>query len=217
MLRVIEPPTSTALTTIQAVRPHLTGEVSDEEIAELIRRASDAIADWCGHPFGYATYEERVPGYGTQMLTLRRRPVIDVISVLFDNVPVIDWELADPEAGLLYRKVGWTWTVQWGWGLSAQPVAGTEEPRFTVRYRAGYLLPGQEAPGGDGPQPPPLPGSVEEAVLITVTTWHQQRGRDRTVAERRIADTQVRYDRTGPQNLPQAACDLLIRYREVRW
>ncbi|MBX6354548.1 MAG: hypothetical protein IRZ05_01695 [Micromonosporaceae bacterium] len=206
MLRVVTPPASTALTTPEAVRAAFPDAPGTLDLESLIARASDAIVAHCGRPFARATYEERLPGYGTQTLLLTRRPVRTVTQVLHNSEPIVDYVIADPDTGALYREQGWTWTAATGWGLAPQRIGGTERPAFVVTYEAGYLLPGQE--GRD------LPADVEQACIETVIAMIRRQSTDQDITEMRMDDVAVKF--VGARSaLPAIARELLAPYVEV--
>jgi len=95
---------------------------------------------------------------------LSRTPITEVDSVLYDNDPVVDYVLEDPEAGFLHRSQGWQWTVSRWWNITSHPMPGSEEPKFVVTYIAGYILPGDQ---GDRT----LPNDIERACIEIVRAW----------------------------------------------
>lgn len=130
----------------------------DAEVQRIIRSASAAIVNYCGRPFGRETLTETCPGFGSIYLMLTRTPIVNVTAVTVDSSTVTDYSIGDADAGKLYRRGGWGWTVQTYAGLSSQswgmlqdarlfslgtPLPGQEEPTITVSYTAGYILPPQ--------------------------------------------------------------------------
>jgi hypothetical protein len=96
---------------------------------------------------------------------------------------------------------------------------GYQDQRYTVTYRAGYLLPGEINPylgsGSDDPQP--LPGAVEQACLDTVRAWFLDRDADPSVGAVRVGTLSVTYrgdstSSTPPGSLPPSALGRLRNY-----
>lgn len=213
---ILVPPTSIDLTTVEHVEQELgiPAGTETELLQRYIRQASDAIVDHCGRRFGRATYRESVPGYGDPRALVSELPVRTIGSVLMGNEPVLDYELEDPEAGILFRKAGWSWNVGLGWGgsLVMSPRPGTESPQYIVEYEAGWTLPTAEDPGD-------LPTNVERAAILTVKSYWQNRARNLQVSSKRIGDVSINYvTQTAEQaeelsGLPPEAVGLLARYR----
>jgi hypothetical protein len=139
------------LTTVDRVKSVTALDVTPD----YIDRATDAIERFCNRPFAREVYSEALPGFGDIHLMLRRTPVVNVASVLFNSQVITDYSIAEPERGLLYRRAGWGWTVQSFDGLGAggrffdvgQPLPQQEEPAFTVAYTAGYFVPDDDIGG----------------------------------------------------------------------
>jgi len=151
MLSVTTPAPTRRLTRLE----HVTGEIGAAEaatIARLIDDASAAVENYCGGvPFARELVVESVPGFGSLHLGLSRTPLAAVDSVLFDSEVVTDYVIDDRDEGTLYRQAGWYWTAQVALGLAGRqrwpgrgsPQPQAEEPRFTVTYPGGYILPEQ--------------------------------------------------------------------------
>jgi hypothetical protein len=121
---------------------------------------------------------------------------------------------------------------------------GTNTLRYTVTYWAGYLLPPQAdyllydptagntldpnkpqhtiavppllPAAGAMADPPPLPGAIEQACLLTVKAWYFQRQRDVSLAEVRVGQRQETYSLPlEDRALPSVALGLLRNYRRV--
>jgi hypothetical protein len=118
----------------------------------LIKAASAAIVSYCHRTFAREAVTELLPGFGGIQLQLKRTPIITVSAVLRDSAALTDYTISDREAGWLYRQGGWEWPVQAYQGLSGggawmdigTPLPNQEEPRYSVSYVAGYLLPSQD-------------------------------------------------------------------------
>ena len=220
-LTIVTPATAAErrLTTAAAVRAELGLPASQDEnlFEQLLDQASAAIVRHCRREFVRETVREALPGFGDIYLQLTRTPVVSITSVLQDSSPITDFDLekSDLEAGLLYRRVGWTWTAQrWG-GLSNDPIAGQEEPAFVVTYPAGYICPLT-------PDTRTLPFDVEKAAIETVKSWYQGRQRDPMVTMEGVDGMQLSYaDSAGrfgvgdPMGIPPSAVGLLAPWRRA--
>ncbi len=208
MLEVVTAATNTKLATLEAVKTELgiSDASQDALLGLLIDQASAAIVDHCGRPFARETYKETVPGYGSNRLMLSRTPIISVASVVADSEVIVDYLIENPDAGILYRKVGWRWTPPLGWNITYYPVAGQEELLFAVTYTAGYVLPGDTGT-------PRLPQAVERACIETVKCWFLGRDRDPALASERFGDLQSNYIQI--EGLPPIAERLLAPWRRV--
>lgn len=181
------------LTTVAAVKKDLaiTDDDQDEVLADYIGRVSDAVRSFTNRSWARETYVETVKGSGTSKLILARRPIVSVSSVL-DSVgqAITDYTIEDPDAGLLYRKNGWTWAPAIGWRSSEYVVPGSDEPNFTVTYIAGYILPGFTSGEAN------LPRDVEDAVIEEVKERYRGRrsGSDERIKSRKIGGTTITFD-----------------------
>lgn len=147
---------TTRLTTVAMVESLIGATSDDSLLADLIDQASAAVVGYCHRPFAREVYSESLPGFGDIRLQLARTPVLAVSSIVDQDGNVItDYSIADAERGWLYRRGGWSWSVQAYAGLSGgggfmdfgSPLARQEEPHYTVAYTAGYLLPGTNLVG----------------------------------------------------------------------
>jgi hypothetical protein len=127
-------------------------------VDKLVDNASSAIASYCNRdkaPFARQSYTETLGAYGDIWLMLKATPLVVVTSVLQDGQALTDWVIEDADAGVLYRRQQFFWTSQLNPGYAGRqtfpafgaPIAGTEEPRFTVNYVAGWLTPAQDLVG----------------------------------------------------------------------
>ncbi len=226
---------TTALTLLDTVQAELGLAVGTDTdlLLNLIERASSAIARETRRTFGIETVTETMDGSGTRLLSLSRTPVLDITEVTEDSVVLdtTEYSLEDAEAGALYRLNGWGRTLglrMWGTEAFASGyiLPGYRDLRYSVTYRAGYVLPPERNAfllnGADDAQD--LPGAVEQACLETVKTWYLVRKTGAEQASGPIAQVQIgpvmtRYARpavlpgtvlTG--SLPAAALGLLRNY-----
>jgi hypothetical protein len=221
---------STLLTTLDRVRAELgyaDSETTDDDVLQdLIERASSAIAYETRRTFGLETVLETLDGSGSRLLPLTRTPILEVTEVTEDStvLDTTEYSVEDKEAGALYRRNGWGRSGglrMWGNEAfsSGYILPGYQDQRYTVTYRAGYLLPGEINPylgsGSDDPQP--LPGAVEQACLDTVRAWFLDRDADPSVGAVRVGTLSVTYrgdstSSTPPGSLPPSALGRLRNY-----
>jgi hypothetical protein len=214
---VVTPATRKRLTTVDAVlramrtlAPQPTDQESMVLISDLIDRASDAIVTHCDRPFALQTYQETVSGYGTSRIMLSVTPVVSVTSILdFSNSPVVDFNLEDPETGVLYRRIGWNWLTSIGWDRTMYVIPRGEDPNYVAVYAAGYFVPDTGFST--------LPGDVEQACIETVIAWYQAQSRDPNIISKRTRDTMITYrTSTGVEiSLPPHAVGLLIPFQRA--
>lgn len=143
------PPVSQHLTTLATAKVEMgvTGTADDNKILTHIAQASNQIAAACNRTFGRETVEERfLDVMFNRFLILRRRPVIEILSLLENDSELDASEyFVDSESGMLYRKTP-IFTSAWGNGV-------------IVTYDAGYNLLDY------------LPEALERACLILVKQY----------------------------------------------
>ena len=132
----------TNLTTVSAAQSLLGLDAAAKPLLEqLVFRASAAIVTHCHRSFARELVTETVPGFGDNFLMLDRTPVAGTPTITQNGEPITDFTVDNADSGLLYRKLGWTWTVGLGWNLTEYTVPRSEDPQFAVVYGAGYLMP----------------------------------------------------------------------------
>lgn len=149
------------LTTRDAVKlklPSAPASADDALFDKLIDRVSDSIAGWCGRVFAREAVTELVPAFGENRLQVERTPIagaavgaLGSIVILYSGAPVTDAVVDDKERGWLYRQGGFYWTTQIIIGLTGRtrfpgigdPQPRSEEPRYSVSYVGGWILPSQ--------------------------------------------------------------------------
>jgi len=189
---------------------------SDTVLADLIARASSAIARECRRSFGRQTVAETLDGSGSRLLPLSVVPLVSITSVLEDDATInaADYSIEDAEAGALYRSDGWGASGGFrSWGTEAYAsgyiLPGVSSLRYTVTYVGGYLLPNQANTN--------LPGAVEQACLETVKAWWFGRDGDPSVSSIQIDDVRVAYRAAQAAaevgSLPGSALASLRNYR----
>lgn len=158
-LVVTTPATSTSLTTLDAARAELAGEVDSTLLQRWIRDASAAVARHLGFPPAREAVTETfwLEGGRPSHLPLARTPVAAIASVTVDGTVLAAEDYTVDGAGLLTRL------------SSDQPVDWWAR-KIDVAYSAGWLLPGQAGAN--------LPHEIERATIITVMAWAAGQGRD---------------------------------------
>jgi len=206
MIEIIAPADRTDLTTIATVKQAMgikpEDESNDGAISRLIAVATDAIQEYVGHILCRQTYRETVSGDDSPQLLLTATPIVSVSSIIIDSDVVVDFIIADREAGILHRKVGWARSAWVQWGVEWSVVPATQERNVFVTYVAGYLLPGDANRD--------LPARYEQACVDAVVAWvkRDQRG-GADVVQRDVGDLTIKYaeaEKTaGTMGLPMNA------------
>ncbi len=201
-LTIIEPATSTRLTTLASAKAELqvTDSADDAYLEMLIDQASDAVRSWCQRTFAAETVRETLYlSACTTALMLVRWPITTVVSV------EINGEAEDPAnieiegAGFL-RRLADGRLVSWPAG------------RIVVEYQAGYVLPGEDNRT--------LPNDVERAALMIVRSTWFARDRDpmlRSTSEDipGVLSRESAYQVATSGALPSDVEALLTNYRQV--
>ena len=185
-ITVTTPATETKLTTVAACRAHesIDDDANPATIERMIRAASRAIEKYCGRTFARQTYEERIDGNMSRELLLRNSPIIGIPTVLCDSSPVVDFEVGDAAAGILYRTAGWQSTGVSLWFAENTFLPDVNGTRYTVSYEAGYLLPGEKDST--------LDADIEEACIETVAFWWVKDA-DPNVRSHKVDDLAITY------------------------
>lgn len=164
MLTVIEPATSTDLTTLGRAATILNISESQDLAADmLIAQASSTIVDYCRRPFALETVQETFDGSDLDLNgpILARGPVVEVLSVVEGAtiLPAASFRI-DDRTGRLVRLDATGRRVPWAFFSGV------------ITYRAGYVL-----PTTDGPEPT-LPEAVERAAILLLSIYLAGRSRD---------------------------------------
>jgi hypothetical protein len=196
MLEVVTAAATHDLTTLAAVQIEL-GTLTNAQktwAGRAITFASALIEQEANMVFPQQDYQETIPGSGSSTLMLDRTPVIGAPTILSTNNEVIvDFVVEDREAGLLYRRLGWTEEVSYLSNITRDPLAFDRHPNFIVTYTAGFHLPsfpdaidlteGQVA----------LPANYEQACILTVKSWFHKKSRDSSVSWKQVGDLALGY------------------------
>jgi hypothetical protein len=129
-------PNATQLTTLATVKAELgiDSTADDTLMTTLIDQVSGVIEDLCHRPFYRAQYTEELKGTKpvSTRLVLGRLPVVqlDEISYYGDAQTLSDFAIQNSNAGFIYHSYGFART--------------THTNDWSIKYKAGYLLPGDD-------------------------------------------------------------------------
>jgi hypothetical protein len=175
-----------ALVTVADVRGEgVTPAISTARIERAIGYVSTLFESYTGRQFGYIEFTEVEPerheGSGGLRLYLRRRPIVEVVSVRMGTVgtgaEVTDYVRTSEgdRLGYLYREGTWPLTAGRFPDLTHDPRLHPQAEYIFVSYSGGYDLPGQPSPPGyEGGAPVPL--DLEFACLREVVRLLQGSG-----------------------------------------
>jgi len=224
-ITVVEPAADYLLTTRERAKAELgiTTTTDDDIISDMIVRASSAIERECRRKFGVETVTETLDGTGSRLLGLSRYPIVEVTEVTEDGtvLETTEYSVESAEDGALYRANGWGRTGGLRmWGTEAYSsgyiLPGYQDLRYSVTYRAGYLLPSDVNPWILPGTPENLPGAIEQACLETVKAWFSSRDIDPALASVQVGQLRVSYRDQAASGvrdaLPAAALGYLRNY-----
>jgi hypothetical protein len=194
MLEVLEAAPSTDLTTI----PQLVAEIGtltpeqQDWITLGIRSASSLIEQEANQFFAQQRYRETLAGSGSTELMLARTPILGTPTIVStDNNVIVDFVVEDREAGILYRRQGWTKDVSYFPSITDDFLPDVTHPRFVIEYDAGYWLPSFNTQLEDDQIR--LPGNVEQACILTMKAWWHKKNRDASVSWKQVGDLALGY------------------------
>jgi hypothetical protein len=188
--------TANALTTIASAKTELGIADNDASKDTLLERwiseASGAIERRLGRKLRRVELTEKLAGSGGPELLLSRTPVVAVTKVVLDGAELAagDYELEDPEAGILSREAGWPASGDACIGIARTPIPGTGARNVAVTYEGGYVLPND---AGERTLPPDL----ERGCLETVKALFHALGRDPNVTSEQLGDYSVGFAGTN--------------------
>ena len=221
-----------ALCTVSDVKEELgldpSNADSDSYIETLINSASFQIENFLGRRLSYVAAEvEDVRGYGGFRITVSKTPVHSVASIeLVDpytpsvSIDISEVQIDDSDAGMLYYRGGFPWTVPVPPGsIVGNPLTGQEQKSIRVTYEAGYNLP----PSSTDPD---LPLDIRRAAALCSATNFRSRGRDLNIQRESLMSYSVTYfnpvGATATQakmfpgtSLPQSVMMMLLPYRKI--
>lgn len=188
-ITVVSSAASEDFTTLARVKEALeiSSTADDAFLSTLIVEASDLISQYTGRRWPRETVEEKLGASGTPSLMLSRTPVQSVDWVQLDgsSVASTSYEIEDADAGILFREDGWQDTRFSRAAITLHPTSRYKRKDLTVRYEAGYVMPGE---GGRD-----LPWDVEKIAVAIVRDWYFSRDTDPNVKAESIGDVSVNY------------------------
>lgn len=154
-ITVVEGPRTVAFTTLTRAKGELgiRGTETDVTLQRLIDEVSDSIAEYTRRPWARQQVTERLVGYGTDTMAVSVTPVVTRPSeVRFRDTPMSGYDVADPDAGFIYRLDGFADTrVYTQWVERELDVRSRGDAAWAFDYIGGYLMPGDDmyvAPSG---------------------------------------------------------------------
>ena len=192
-----------ALTTLRDVKLELgissVDVTHDRYLESLINSTSSQIETFLQRNLSRdAAKVERVSGYGNFTLILSLTPVLSLTSIEIISMTapplfpfdITDVEIKDADAGLIYYRAGWPWTVPRPSGtITADPMPGQEWNVIEATYDGGYDLPASITST--------LPADIQRACTVAVSTEYRKRGMDRTIKSEKLMSYSITYDKTG--------------------
>ena len=194
MLEVLDAASSTDLTTIPALVAEIGTLTPTQQdwIGLAIASASALIEQEANQRFAQQQFKETIGGSGSSTLMLARTPIIGTPTIItVDNEVIADFVVEDAEAGVLYRRQGWTQEISYHRGISYDPLPYEEHPRFVITYVAGYHLPSFTDEIEDSEIA--LPANVEQACVLTIKSWWHKKNRDSSVSWKQVGDLALGY------------------------
>jgi hypothetical protein len=143
-------------------------------------------------------------GTDHENLLLTHAPIVGTPTVTADGSPVVDFEVGDANAGILYREVGWARIAWVGWNHDVEvDRMASGYPLFVVDYTAGYKLPADKDTT--------LPPDIEEAAIMTAIQWYRRTNRDSDIRIKKVGDLSITYGTEGEEyaGVPSMARALL--------
>ena len=219
MLEVLTAASSHDLTTAPAVANEVgtLTPAQQEWVALAISSASSLIEDAANQKFAEQEFKETIEGSGSSKMMLSRTPILGTPTIVSTvNEVIVDFVVESADAGILYRRLGWTQEVSYLRGITYDPLAYETHPGFVITYDAGYYLPSFTAAITESQTP--LPPNVERACILTVKAWWHKKNRDSSVSWKQVGDLALGYrgdpaaskkDSSGMLELPPEARGLI--------
>ncbi|HZI04314.1 MAG TPA: hypothetical protein VEZ71_09845 [Archangium sp.] len=173
-------------TTLAGAAARLKVSASAPELPGLIAAASRALANFLGYPAHLReSVEESVPSEGGRYLWLRSGALRRVVraAVAGAELAANTYAVDDATQGRLVRRAGtWPHTGTWSPGIQSTPLVSHDTGEVVVTFDSGWRTPGQvelaRVADPSSSLASDLPPELEEAVLLTLTAWHQRLGVD---------------------------------------
>jgi len=216
MLTVTTSSTSDGMTTVDALKTHLgiTTTDADDQLADAIIAASDAVATYIGYPPLRQFYRETLAGFGSNRLMVSRTPVVSITAMYYGTTGLLvdpaSYVIDDDVAGFIVRDLGFPWSAGVEWDLDSHVAPRSERKVFIVDYDAGWVM----STGSTRT----LPNDLEHAALEGAKSLYLGRKRDGTIASKSVGDLSVTYRLRSDMasNLPPESVGFLERYRRIK-
>lgn len=173
----------------------LTDPSIDDQFEAQIIVASELIEKYCKRKFKRKIHQEKCDKFQGNYLLLRNYPIHAIHSITsYDGSSISDYEVDDH--GMLFRRTGWP----------------CGDRSLSVKYEAGYTLPGDESRD----RPIDIPKSLEMACALyakkLLDTIHRPYG----VKTERLGEMSVTYSSDDLEGkMPAAVASLITPYK--RW
>lgn len=212
-----------ALTTLDRVLCEIVSN-KPELVESYIEEASEELQTACDRKFYYDSAKvESVPGHGTRHLLLRENlPLVSITSIAYDDgissdaIDAAEYAIDDAEIGRVRRLIGfWRWTTVASSDITHDPVAGLEEPHYTVTYAGGYVTPQQAV---DLALTRTLPYDIERAVVDRVKDLFLRRTQNVAVSQKSVSKASITYGGSGVGGtaaFPPSFQRVIERYRRI--
>lgn len=216
MLTVLTGSTSNDLTTLDALKSHLSVATTDydEQLSDAIAAASDAVATYIGYYPLQQSYRETMPGYGGQRLMVSRTPLTAVSGLYYGSTGLIvdptSYYIDNAASGFIVRDLGFPWSAGVEWDLDAHIAPRSERNVFIVDYTAGWVM----STGATRT----LPNDMEHAAVEAAKSLFLGRKRDGTIASKSVGSLSVTYRLRSDtlSALPPESVGFLERYRRIK-
>jgi hypothetical protein len=214
---VLTPATNFNLTSVENLRSDLAlsdTSITDDYLDRLIQQSARAIVKHCDLEFAVQTYRDAwknssCPLTSSNVLLAANLPLVEVTLVSEDGATLASGTSyeSNKDSGALYRLNG-----------SGSPQSWSRS-NLVIEYRAGWLLPGEEADEDDESPPTALPPDVEDACIRLVKARLLARGRDSNVRMENVegVGSKQYWVPTGADsgNIPPDIADILAPYCRV--
>lgn len=213
----LAPAELTSLSTLKRrLRVASLGSADDDLLRDLIREASAEVVSYCRRPFARAQVIETGlrPDGGSVFLSLT--PVVEVHSVSRGGEPILDFEVEDPDAGIISAGSGGGILAENEMRWWNDPFQGVARETYTVDYTGGYLTP-QDPPEGQPAPPRTLPFDLEAAVISMVGYAYSPDADDRKIKSVKVEDITYQYETGSASGASTMDSALSITDRLDRW
>lgn len=214
-VQIVTAATDKAFTTLARVKVNLglgTSTGDDSFLTDLIAEVSQIIVDETGREFAEEKVKETLKGSDRTTLLLTRTPIVSISSIVENYVNTItDYAIDDAEAGILYRRSGWTANVGSGWGIAQNYEASYQRPMYEITYTGGYVMANSSATSTSQFV---LPASLRNVATSAVCMAYKHKSSDPSVLSKKVGDVSVSYGSTAADRITIAS---YIKANLGRW